>query len=949
MKALFRKLPSNTIGAAVLSTPLLVLLVVVIAAFAGTSAQNTVSLPIEVIGPDGYTKSLTIQASNGSQAESLYLRAYSIGYPKWENYDVSKASVRINGGSWTDLTDAIANCAYPESELDCIDGPQHTIEFEVATSDIGGSLVDGQNTIDFRFNYAFPDDSPDDFGDPSTGYRILGLQLQNAGGTSLIDGTSFIWEDPANWEAPNGYSNPDSVAEGKELWGKRDVLVDHWGENETITASCADCHASDGRDLSYFAFSNWSIIARSEFHGLTKSQGKKIAAYIRSLELQDVDDGHTYDAPGRPWYGVYQPGPSSAASRSPGDPRTAGTRITEMPSNGSQYAAAGAGDQWALDEDEAALPYVFPGGPSDDDFDIDESLDGMHVPVQLQFADWNEWLPVHHPLDMYGDAFKTWSHWRSGIWDPIEGSPGVDNLSFSDYRECVESNGADDPLCLNQFQRAATMAAREATFFQKRNEGNLVRPDYENVTSQDDEAYRAVNTKKWVTVKTWAGINTFDLMDEWHHLSETENGLFDKGWSDVDRLTWPGGFLPFDMSPHLTGEYAGPKNEPWSLYLSNIWYEIAVRMNSGRGFSTGNRPVDWQYQNGFALGMTTEFGIEQPLRLVFSHMKALEVCESFDGPPDTPRAWEINRSICGPQLGHIHDFLKPLDTYQSGLHKRTFEILFEEQVKAMMYRHSPNLNEGVDANWKRLDDERKGWEPENTPVNTDPGVTGGWWRDPSKEPSHFYEVLRLGNELGVRPTLLDSAAAWNDAMVPDPAWDDFRCSKNGGLLDCSISQQIQLQTGWNLVSSRVSPSDPSIDQVFSDVDGLSEVKDTKGDPYLPEFNVDEVGTWSAEEGYKVHVEESQTMTLTGHPVPQERSIDLEAGCNLLPYYPTEPMNATVAFTPIEDILEFARDEDANEYNPSEDVNNIGQLVPGEAYTVCVTQDTTFTYPSNSTP
>lgn len=774
---------SWTKSPALLGALLVALLLATIGAFRAAPSSNTVTLPIEVIGPDGYKRSVTVRASSGSTADSLYLRAYSIGYPYWEGYDVSKASVRINGGSWTDLTDAIATCRHPESAFDCIDGPYPTIRFEVAVADIGGTLVDGRNTIDFRFNYAFPKDSPDDFGDSSTGYRILGLELRRADDSDAIDGTAFAWDDPATWTAPEGYDTSTAVAEGKTLWHQRNLLTPRWGTEESITAACADCHASDGRDLAYFSFSNASIVARSRFHGLSEAQGKKIAAYIRGYELNDPDTGRSYDPPGRPWHPVYQPGPTSVASRSETDPRTVGTRISEMPGGGSQYAAAGAGVEWALDRDRAMLPHVFPGGPSSDDFEIDSTRDGMHVPAPIQFPDWNEWLPAHHPLDMWGDEIKTWSDWRSGFWDPVEGAAGGAHESFSDFKECASATTPDQPDCLEDLWWATRFLSAETDNFESV-ESQFVQPGYTDITSQSDEAYRLVNLEKWATVKLWEVIESHDVADDLDALGTHHGGT----WSNADWYTWPGGAFPFDLAPHVTGTYAGDKERAYDLWLDNAWYELAVRINSGRGHKLGNRPVDWQYQNTH-LDDLRRLGLAHPLRRVFTHMKSLEVCESFDNeighPQHNPRSWSTNRHICGALLGVSHDLFSRLDRYRPGLHRETFEVLFEEQVDAMMYRYSPGLGRDVDANWDRLDGERGGWEPPATSIDTTATLNAGFWKEPGQEPSQFYHTLKLGHQIGVRPTLLDSAAAWNDAMVPSDAWDAFRCARHGGRGECS--------------------------------------------------------------------------------------------------------------------------------------------------------------------
>jgi len=754
-------------SAVLFALPVLLISLVVMA-FTERPVSNTVTLPVEVIGADSHTESVTVHASEGSDADSLYLKAHSVGYPYWEEFGVAKASVRFNGGPWTDLTDAIASCRYPESAFDCIDGPYPTVRLEVAADDVGGNLNDGTNTIDFRFNYAFSEDSPDNFGAISSGYRVLGVELRRSNDSDVIDGTTFSWDDPSSWTAPEGFGNAADVSDGKALWNERNSLTTQWGSDDQIIASCGDCHASNGRDLAYFAYSNKSIVARSKFHGLTESQGKKIAAYIRSYQLEDPDTGHSYSPPGRPWHPVYQPGPTSIASRSEKDPRTMGTRISEMPGEGSQYAAAGAGLQWALDRDEEMLPHVFPGGPSSDDFDIDSARDGMHVPAPIQFPDWNGWLPAHHPLDMWGPEVKNWSDWRSGFWDPAEGTAGGEHASLSDYEQCASSSGAGSKQCLEDLWWATRFLGTEAHNFAEE-EDQFVKPKYSDITTQSDEAYRIATLKKWATVRLWEVIESSDAADELDALDSHNGGT----WSNTDWYTWPGGHLPFGIPPHINGHFAGDKDRAYDLWLDNTWYEVTVRMNSGRGHKLGNRPVDWQYQNTH-LDDLMVLGIRQPLRRVFTFMKSFEVCESFSSDllhlDSNPRAWSTNRYICGAALGVSHDFFTHLDTYQPGLHRQTFETLLEEQVETMMYRHSPNLGEDVDANWERVQDDRAGWEPESAVVDTNAAINAGFWKDSGEEHSQFYHMLKYANDLGVRQTLIDSAAAWNDAMVPSPAW-----------------------------------------------------------------------------------------------------------------------------------------------------------------------------------
>jgi len=137
-----------------------------------------------------------------------------------------------------------------------------------------------------------------------------------------------------------------------------------------------DCHAQDGRDLKYFNYSNFSIRARSVFHGLDRGAGRSDRELLRSLNIPN---------PGRPWNPPYQPGPG-------------------LDSQPVGNWAAGAGLDAVLDSDAAMLPYVAPTlTPADfnpaGDFSIRET------PIAFQLPAWNRWLPKVHPVDVWGDTF----------------------------------------------------------------------------------------------------------------------------------------------------------------------------------------------------------------------------------------------------------------------------------------------------------------------------------------------------------------------------------------------------------------------------------------------------------------------------------------------------------------------------------------------------------------
>lgn len=713
--------------------------------------EQTVELPIEVIGPDGYTESVEVDASDVESVESLYLRAYSIGYPQHyvddRGYEVPKASTRLNGGDWVDITNEIANCEYPEKEMQCINGPMHTIRFELPVEELG-NLQEGENEVEFRFNYPEPDERAEGAPpEPSTGYRILGMELRDGDDDDHIDGTAFEWDDPTRWKAPEGHRDDQSIQKGKELWQKRNHLDESWNRGE-ITASCADCHTKSGRDLEYFGFSNWSIVARSEFHGLSREQGRKIAAYIRSIELEDPDTGETYEPPGRPWHPPYQPGPTAVVSRDEGASRESGRGFDEL---SSQKWAAGAGVGWVLDRDKEMLPHLFPDGVDVGDIAPDKSLNVRQLPIALQYPDWNEWLPEVHPVDAYGDKFETAGD--PGAWETYT-EPNRKG-GFEAIRSCMENQ--------NSGKACASKVPGGMNWFTRK-----VNEHRDHLSSRDGTDYSWYDVDyslmRWMAVKKWEILHKFDLMDEAREV-----------YPDAAELQWP---IPnrsvFNHASHiLSGDLKGPKYEVHDPYFDTAWYDLQVVLNSGQGISTNQKPVDWKYHFAHIYERSKIDNWPQALRYVRSYVRILqnadrENTEQFHGD-EHPEGWYLRHT----QLGWMDRFpAQTLDDYRSGLKSDVLTAVAEAWYRGAI--------EGND--WESYP--RNGGQYQIEPKSTVPSFIGHWAPSTSQNyaDTTYSTVARLRDK-GADPKVLDEYRDWgaklwpkgNDsaAMGNDPTWNDL--------------------------------------------------------------------------------------------------------------------------------------------------------------------------------
>jgi hypothetical protein len=325
--------------------------------------RASTTLPIEIMGAPGALAAVTINLPQASatQVSSLWLQVHGLEYP-------DLASVRVNDGVWISLNNRTATVSEPGRSYGGIGGAFATLKMNLPMTP--GSLVQGWNRIEFRFNRT---------NGVVSGFRVLAFNLLNANGERLLPPEAFSLDDPERWVAPLG--GQKEIAEGERLWRSAPLRASSLTVAPAIRAHCGDCHARDGQDLKYFNYSNLSIVARSQFHGLSEREGNEIAGYIRSLKMPH---------PGRPWNPPYQPGPG-------------------MQTRDAATLAAGAGLDSVLDDDSQTLRSLFPlhdgAAVTPAVFAPDGELMLRELPIAFQMPDWNHWLPQVHPLDAWGDRF----------------------------------------------------------------------------------------------------------------------------------------------------------------------------------------------------------------------------------------------------------------------------------------------------------------------------------------------------------------------------------------------------------------------------------------------------------------------------------------------------------------------------------------------------------------
>ncbi len=923
--------------------------------FLQATEEVVVTLPIEVIGPDGYSVAVEVYVSDTTGVDSLYIKGHLLGYlytPALEDtggYD-KKAAFRINGGPWVPIDNARFKAFWPESQMFSppltgpIGGPYRTLRGMISIRKTG-KLRLGRNVIEFRFNGT---------EGRSSGYRILELDLRRGGrhGVSVLQGTRFIWDNPDLWQPPAGYNTPAAIEEGRRLWQTRGILKGL--EGERIVAACADCHTFDGWDLKYFNFSNQVIIQKAKLRGLTDDQAKKIAAYIRSVDLKLPPGETVASCGGRPWNPPYQPGPG----------------LSKRP---VECWAAGAGVDWALADDRDVLAYLAPDAatkaaldalkgvpPSPQHFtawadlsvenlvrrfDLKTSLPLTDIPVAYQMPDIFEWWPSIYPGDYFGDEVFH----NSAVYKAYEAARR--ELPLRRDALIAESRQSDP---YGPSSRGIT------TFFRfEANPKNMPKdlptpPSWSDGSGEGELARLAL--RQWTLIKLWELVHAHKLEDVTLAIYgdvAAARGIDLSGW----KRSWPArGMWVYDMATHKQGS-PYPDIGPYATkaddqYFSMAWYQLAQILNSGTRAVGGTTNVDWNYVFAHIDNVTKWYGRGHTAEYLKSLVVMMQTRTSWYVPRNapewmTPGFGEQNRPGFRDLKVHM-----PLNWFYLGHGDRAKELTPEEMR---------NITEALLRVWieeaERYDPERHGdwirswsdnakhkvllardttYDVKQARCDRAVPVDPNWWKDEA-----MLQFLYQAQCYGVDPVVLDRVARYMDRMSPGGNWERFFLSTD------TTRQTLRLEAGWNLVALHVQPTSDRLDDLLAPIrDRLVLVKDEGGRVYSPELGVDQIGRWDWRRAYLIFVTEPASWTVEGHAIPDAARIDLETGWNLIPYWLTTSMPVSEALASLGSALVLVKDLEGRLYFPDYDIYTLQMLEPGRGYKVYVSRSATLSYPAS---
>ncbi|WP_296950593.1 hypothetical protein [uncultured Massilia sp.] len=619
-----------------------------LAAQVSTVTGAALTLPLEVLGNGAPDKpaiaeaALTLASAKRAAAAQLWFQCHRCGFYGAPEFEATtrpptkiKASVRVLGGAsgstsaasvpWIDITDANVQLADDERIHGGVNGGMYTTRITLnldAATRARLVALPRKNLVQFRFNGTDGE---------SNGFRILDVQLRDAAATR-VDDTTVRRADPLADRALTASSA--DVAAGKALWYAQGRIAKSSIVTRKMQAACASCHSEDARDLQYFNYSNNAIVQRSLFHGLSATQGRQIAAFVRT-SLRDLP----YAANARPWNPPYQPGPGLDAHPAAWAGGAGLAAVLATPAQGVNALFGKAPD------DSAAITQA----------DVDRTMDPhatmnvREMPVPLQFPDWNAWLPTIHPLDVWptqadGSGFVNGARFDNGdtmtpngrylgaaAWLAAHRNPNGQPGDWSHLTpdERVQINAMFNQWGWNAYTffgggrgnhvgagGARTGAQVGAARLQSLAAAATVAAGKPGAFTTNAFIERAVASMlHWNAVKQWELAQRFQLEGNqtWFIGDKDEATGSWKGRGEAHG--WPFNTVStFYLAPHMVyqedKDASGRIVREWvtawetdnitsSYYRSNQWYQLQMTINAGGQSGWVNFPMDWPYLTAF--------------------------------------------------------------------------------------------------------------------------------------------------------------------------------------------------------------------------------------------------------------------------------------------------------------------------------------------------------------
>jgi hypothetical protein len=178
---------------------------------------------------------------------------------------------------------------------------------------------------------------------------------------------------------------------------------------------------------------------------------------------------------------------------------------------------------------------------------------------------------------------------------------------------------------------------------------------------------------------------------------------------------------------------------------------------------------------------------------------------------------------------------------------------------------------------------------------------------------------------------------------PYPGYHEVFNSQGSAIVDLAGTTPqneqhlITLSKGWSGISSWLDPVNPDIEALFSSISGQLEMLQNLEIFYQPGNSASSLGEWDVQSGYFIKVSSDLELVIDGMN-PQNTSVAVQQGWNLIPILTDQPVNIETLFSGNLSKVIIIRDAvGSGVYWPDKSITTLVELQPGKSYLIKVSE------------
>jgi len=161
-----------------------------------------------------------------------------------------------------------------------------------------------------------------------------------------------------------------------------------------------------------------------------------------------------------------------------------------------------------------------------------------------------------------------------------------------------------------------------------------------------------------------------------------------------------------------------------------------------------------------------------------------------------------------------------------------------------------------------------------------------------------------------------------------------------------LQQILNIPAGWSGVSTYLDPLNKGVESIFAPYENDLVILASMSDFYYPAQNINNIGNWNINTGYKIKAENEFDLTLTGSRI-ENATVNLAEGWNLIPVLSSCVADVESLFAGVE-LLQIVKEvAGPNLYWPQYGINTLETLYPGKAYFAASEDAASITFPACS--